>query len=168
MGLRVDPDRMATQELGGLGPLAVVFDSLLALGCIRVPEGTLAIAHDEQTTDTFAVSPIFEFLQVALVLDLVFEELVHQFYSVQVMGSSGHDGKIHVGHLLGEEGLVIGPLGEADLEGAVLIPGRPQGTSCGGQGGRHRSLTEKLATIHGEGDSRAPRLSGPGLNHRRP
>ena len=119
----------------------MVFDGLLALGCIRVPEGTLAIAHDEQTTDTFAVSPIFEFLQVALVLDLVFEELVHQLYPVQVMGPSRHDGEVHVGHLLAEEGLVIGPLGEADLEGAVFIPGPPQGTSCGGQGGRHRSLT---------------------------
>ena len=47
VSLRIDPDRMATQELGGLGPLAVVFDGLLALGSIRVSEGALAVAHDE-------------------------------------------------------------------------------------------------------------------------
>ena len=167
VGFSVDPDRVTTQELGGLGPLAVVLDGLLAFGGIRVAEGSFAIAHDEQAAHPFAVGPVLEFLQVARVFDLVFEELVDQFYAVQVVRSTGHDGEVHVGHLLPKQGLVVRPLSQADLEGSVPLLGRPQGTPCGGQDGGHRCLTKKVAAIHGDGWRGSMRISGPGPNHPR-
>ena len=50
--VRIDPDRMASEELCSIHPLVVVLNRLLALGFIWVTKLAFAITHDEDIGET--------------------------------------------------------------------------------------------------------------------
>ena len=72
----VDPDRVAAQSLGRLGPGVVIFDGLGAGLGFGVAEVAQAVAHDQQVLHAGIGRPAGQVGEVVGVLGLVLEELV--------------------------------------------------------------------------------------------
>ena len=72
----VDADGVAAEEFGGVGPLVVVLDRLLAFLLVGVAEPPLVVAHDQHAAHAEVVAALLHLGEVGLVGGLVLEELV--------------------------------------------------------------------------------------------
>lgn len=134
----VDADGVAAEVFGGGDPFLVVVDRLLAAFIGSGAEGAFAIDHDEDVVHAEVGDAFFEFAEVFHVLGFVFKELVDVFESEDVVGFFGVFRPVHVDHLTAFEGLVVGPLGEGDVEEVFGLGGMLAvviGEGSGGEGG---------------------------------
>src|SRR5439155_19044556 len=100
----------------------------------------------------FAFRSAFELVQITLVGGLIHEELVDQFNRMDAMVTLRNHGEIEMIHFLPENGVVIGPFGEADFEKRRLRAptGRFTAAECGCAccGAEQNSSFEEGPSIH--------------------
>ncbi len=79
----------------------MVFNRLFAGGLVRVAQLALTVAHDQHGFDSGVVAAHFQFHQVAQVVGLVIEELIHIFHAINAKLVFGDPGKVKVADFVG-------------------------------------------------------------------
>ena len=122
-GLGVHPDGMAPQELGRLHPAVVVLHGLGPSRRVRISDGPLTVAHDEEALNAEGVAAGLQLGEIDPVPGPVLEEGIHVLHRSDVELLSGHPWKVQVVQPPGIQGPVERPLGQGDAEEEV-----PSGT----------------------------------------